>query len=160
MPEVPGLIRRHLEIQAGIGAFSHKVIQYHYMNWPDFGVPDSPVPLVDLVNIVRGDLSSLRGVCLVHCSAGVGRTGTMIALNKIIEDIEGGAQVVDIFKTVLDLRSDRVLMVQRAPQYEFIYRCTDHFLGMMNGDQPNVETYYVYSGGQDFENVELQDSAV
>ena len=160
MAGVPGLIKRQLEIITLPNLTErHRVTQYHYTRWPDFGAPKSPKPLVDLVSIVRGELSP-GDVCLVHCSAGVGRTGTMTALNKIIEDIEGGAQVVDIFKTVLDLRSDRVFMVQRGPQYELIYKCTDHFLGMISGDQPNIETYYVYSNGQDFEDVELQDSAV
>jgi protein tyrosine phosphatase len=47
----------------------------------------------------------------MHCSAGVGRTGTLMALNKIIGEIEGGANEVDMFNTVLRFRSDRVLMV-------------------------------------------------
>ena len=158
VPEVPGLIKRRLEIQAGIGAYTHSVVQYHYMDWPDFGAPKNAKPLVDLVKMVRQDLSSLRGVCLVHCSAGVGRTGTMIALNKIIEDIEGGNQEIDIFNTVLDLRADRVLMVQSSRQYDFLHKCIDHFLGPIIEDKTIVEHTYVNIDELGFENIELEDA--
>ena len=70
---------------------------------------------------------------LVHCSAGVGRTGTMLALNKIMEDIDGGAEDIDIFDTVLRLRSERVFMVQKLVQYEFLHVCTDYYLRTKNG---------------------------
>ena len=102
-----------------------------------------------MVKILREELSSAKGgVGLVHCSAGVGRTGTMLALNKITEDIDGGAEDIDIFNTVLNLRSERVLMVQKLVQYEFLHVCTDYYLGTKNGaagDTPCIESYYVNS---------------
>ena len=77
-------------------------------------------------------MSSRGGVGLVHCSAGVGRTGTMLALNKIMEDIDRGAKDIDIFNTVLSLRSERVFMVQKLVQYEFLHVCTDYYLRTKN----------------------------
>ena len=128
MAEVPGLTKRCLAIQQGKSHSYHKVIQYHYTNWPDFGVPKSPKPLVDLVKIVREELASKGGVCVVHCSAGVGRTGTMIALNKIIEEIDNETEDIDIFRIVLLLRTDRMFMVQKPAQYNFLYACTAYYL--------------------------------
>jgi protein tyrosine phosphatase len=113
LPSIPGLIRRQLEVQLVARQRPHQVTQYHYTEWPDFGVPASPKPLVDLVHLLRSELKGSNTICLIHCSAGVGRTGTLMALNKIIEDIEDGADIIDVFQTVLELRSDRVLMVSQ-----------------------------------------------
>ena len=72
---VYGLTKRCLEIKIGNGGPIKQVVQYHYTNWPDFGVPDSPQPLVEMVNVLREELTTKGGVGLIHCSAGVGRTG-------------------------------------------------------------------------------------
>ena len=153
MPGVPGLIKRQLEIITLPNLTErHRVTQYHYTRWPDFGAPKSPKPLVDLVSIVREELFP-GDVCLVHCSAGVGRTGTMIALNKIMEEIDNGAEEVDIFDTVLQLRSERVHMVQKPSQYTFLYACVDYYLSMKHnrGGNQNIDTYYVYNFDEDRE---------
>ena len=123
-----GLTKRYFKVQLGKDNETKQVIQYHYTDWPDFGVPVSPQPLVEMTKMMRGELSTKGGVGLVHCSAGVGRTGTMLALNKIMEDIDGGAEDIDIFNTVLNLRSERVFMVQKLVQYEFLHACTDYYL--------------------------------
>ena len=149
MSQVAGLTRRCLEIQMGNTTQTHKVTQYHYTNWPDFGVPDTPKPLVDLVNKVRRDLSP-GDVCLVHCSAGVGRTGTMIALKHIMDEIDSQEDAINIFDTVLQLRSQRVLMVQKPSQYQFLYACTDTYLKMLDGTaNEGMESYYVYGNFAD-----------
>ena len=92
---------------------------------------------------------------LVHCSAGVGRTGTMLALNKIMEDIDRGSEDIDIFNTVLNLRSERVLMVQKLVQYEFLHVCTDYYLRTKNTDTEDTQdivAYYVTSISIDEDN--------
>ena len=79
---------------------------WHYLVWPDFGLPkDSPV-LYKVVNYLK---KSQRTV--VHCSAGVGRTGTFIALSNLINLVEENAQYLNLFQTVLDLRKYRPYMV-------------------------------------------------
>ena len=83
-------------------------------------------------------MSSRGGVGLVHCSAGVGRTGTMLALNKIMEDIDRGSKDIDIFNTVLNLRSERVFMVQKLVQYEFLHVCTDYYLRTKNAGKSHA----------------------
>ena len=150
--DIPGLTKRCLQIQMDKMAKQHKVTQYHYTSWPDFGVPDTPRTLVDLVNIMREEHSK-NEICLVHCSAGVGRTGTMIALNKIMEEIDNGAEEVDVFETVLQLRSERVQMVQKQTQYVFLYGCIEYYLSTKEkrGDDQNIDSYYVYNLDEDHE---------
>ena len=101
-------------------------------------------------------MSNQGGVGLVHCSAGVGRTGTMLALNKIMEDIDNReTEFIDIFNTVLNLRSERVLMVQKLVQYEFLHMCTDYYLRTKNADRedtPDIVDYYVTSISIDEDN--------
>ncbi|XP_055884628.1 receptor-type tyrosine-protein phosphatase alpha-like [Biomphalaria glabrata] len=95
-----------------------KVTQYHYISWPDHGVPSSPWALVEFEQRVSAIKTSTPLV--VHCSAGVGRTGTFIALQNILQQAEQTGQV-DIFSSVVKLRQDRLLMVQTAGQYEFLH---------------------------------------
>ena len=142
---VPGLTKRCIQVQVGNSEHSKQVIQYQYTGWPDFGIPSSPQPLVEMTKIMREELLSKGGVGLIHCSAGVGRTGTMLALNKIMEDIDAGSEKVDIFNTVLNLRSERVLMVQKLLQYEFLYASTDYYLRTKESTEEKIESYYVYS---------------
>ena len=47
----------------------------------------------------------------MHCSAGVGRTGTLIGLDKLAREVEGGADEIDVFKAVYEMREDRCKMV-------------------------------------------------
>ncbi|KAK6991251.1 receptor-type tyrosine-protein phosphatase eta, partial [Biomphalaria glabrata] len=95
-----------------------KVTQYHYISWPDHSVPSSPWALVEFEQRVSAIKTSTPLV--VHCSAGVGRTGTFIALLNIMQQAEQTGQV-DIFSTVVKLRQDRHFMVQTAGQYEFLH---------------------------------------
>lgn len=67
------------------------VDQYHYLDWPDFGVPEVP-SFVHLVRTVYGAISSsittgASGPIVVHCSAGVGRTGCLLTLFNVVQSI-------------------------------------------------------------------------
>jgi protein tyrosine phosphatase len=84
--------------------------QYHYTGWPDFGVPDNSSDLIQMIL----DLKQVNhpGMTVIHCSAGVGRTGTFLALSRIMDEIHNGVQTIDVFSTVMDLRKDRRYMVR------------------------------------------------
>ena len=67
---------------------------------------------------------SFPGTILVHCSAGVGRTGTFLAVYKLwLDYINPNVKELSVFPTVLALRKQRCLMVQKKEQYVFIAKC-------------------------------------
>lgn len=97
--------------------------------WPDFSIPegDDRFALLQLINLSREKQASPADRRFVHCSAGIGRSGTFIALEYLLAQVESGsiAEVSDdedvIYDTVNILREQRMTMVQSAPQYQFLY---------------------------------------
>lgn len=65
---------------------SREVLQFHYMTWPDFGVPQSPTVFLRFLSVVRksGALDSDVGPAVVHCSAGIGRSGTFCLVDSCL----------------------------------------------------------------------------
>ena len=69
-------------------------------------------------------LSYVPGTILVHCSAGVGRTGTFLAVYKLwLDYINPEVKELAVFPTVLELRKQRCKMVQKKEQYAYIAKC-------------------------------------
>jgi len=95
---------------------------FHFTTWPDFGVPEPPQTLVRFVRAFRERVSPEQRPIVVHCSAGVGRSGTFIALDRILQGIRK-YDVVDIFGIVYEMRRERVWMVQTEQQYICIHQC-------------------------------------
>ncbi|XP_014090961.2 tyrosine-protein phosphatase 69D isoform X2 [Bactrocera oleae] len=98
-----------------------QITQYHYLVWKDFMAPEHPHGIIKFVRQINAVYSVQRGPILVHCSAGVGRTGTLVALDSLIQQLEEEDQV-SIFNTVCDLRHQRNFLVQSLKQYIFLYR--------------------------------------
>eukprot|EP00069_Balaena_mysticetus_P012554 bmy_07953T0 len=93
---------------------AHRLIRhFHYTVWPDHGVPETTQSLIQFVRTVRDYINRTPGAgpTAVHCSAGVGRTGTFIALDRILQQLDS-KDSVDIYGAVHDLRLHRVHMVQ------------------------------------------------
>nr|XP_054367886.1 receptor-type tyrosine-protein phosphatase eta isoform X2 [Mirounga angustirostris] len=103
---------------------SHLLRQFHFTSWPDHGVPDTTDLLINFRYLVRDYMkqSPPESPILVHCSAGVGRTGTFIAIDRLIYQIEN-ENTVDVYGIVYDLRMHRPLMVQTEDQYVFLNQC-------------------------------------
>uniref|UniRef100_G1PMC3 Receptor-type tyrosine-protein phosphatase eta n=1 Tax=Myotis lucifugus TaxID=59463 RepID=G1PMC3_MYOLU len=103
---------------------SHPLRQFHFTSWPDHGVPDTTDLLINFRYLVRDYMkqSPPESPILVHCSAGVGRTGTFIAIDRLIYQIENEYSV-DVYGIVYDLRMHRPLMVQTEDQYVFLNQC-------------------------------------
>ncbi|KAK7497238.1 hypothetical protein BaRGS_00011532, partial [Batillaria attramentaria] len=100
-----------------------KVTQYFIPGWEDYGANLSPDDLLDFIKMVRQEARSTQGPITVHCSAGVGRTGTFIALDflmQFVDDHDLDAEV-DIYNLVLNMRHNRPHMVQSEKQYVFIH---------------------------------------
>ena len=89
------------------------VTQYQYISWPDCGVPDSASPLLSLTSQLMGSWNQRKGPIVVHCSAGVGRTGSFIAIDMGEEQIKREGKV-DIAGIVTRLRQQRMKMVQTS----------------------------------------------
>ncbi len=89
-----------------------KITQYHFTSWPDHGVPKFATSLISFIRRVqKGHNKDLGRALLVHCSAGVGRTGTFITLDAMLERIKGD-KTVNVYEFVRNMRQRRVLMVQ------------------------------------------------
>ncbi|XP_026355815.2 receptor-type tyrosine-protein phosphatase beta isoform X2 [Ursus arctos] len=104
---------------------AHRLIRhFHYTVWPDHGVPETTQSLIQFVRTVRDYISRSPGAgpTVVHCSAGVGRTGTFIALDRILQQLDS-KDSVDIYGAVNDLRLHRVHMVQTECQYVYLHQC-------------------------------------
>ncbi|KAK3517590.1 hypothetical protein QTP70_012946 [Hemibagrus guttatus] len=100
------------------------VRHFHYTVWPDHGVPETTQSLVQFVRTVRDyiDRVSGSGPTVVHCSAGVGRTGTFIVLDRALQQLDSRG-TVDIYGCVFDLRLHRSHMVQTESQYVYLHQC-------------------------------------
>ncbi|XP_073427183.1 receptor-type tyrosine-protein phosphatase H isoform X1 [Dendrobates tinctorius] len=114
------------------------VRHFHFTAWPDHGVPESTTSIIQFRNLVREHTDQHRsiGPTVVHCSAGVGRTGTLIAIDYLIQQIEK-EQRVGVYGFVEKMRLNRNLMVQTEAQYIFLNKCILDFI-----DQPGDEPIY------------------
>lgn len=102
---------------------SRIVRHFHFTTWPDFGVPEPPSTLVRFVRAFRDKVHpSSSHPIIAHCSAGVGRSGTFIALDRILQYIRTHDSV-DIFSIVCEMRRERCHMVQNEQQYICIHQC-------------------------------------
>ena len=94
------------------------------------------------------------GPLLVHCSAGVGRTGTFIAIDMLMDKLRwfGMNTEIDIFSTVQHIRSYRGSMVQSPDQYEFIYKALKcHLQGLVVRNFPDLKVKGSGRGGEGFD---------
>ncbi|KAK7485110.1 hypothetical protein BaRGS_00023650 [Batillaria attramentaria] len=112
---------RTFDVKRSGGGPSRHVTQYHYVTWPDHSVPTATA-LVDFWRTVTTSHRNQQSPSplLVHCSAGVGRTGTFISLDIAI-DVAQKQSEIDIFAIVQRMREDRVNMVQTKSQYRFVH---------------------------------------
>jgi len=103
------------------------ISHYQYLAWPDFLIPEDSdrERLLRLVRQVHQESSDTTQI--VHCSAGVGRTGVFIALGWLLQELDEGSldDVPDdrdpIVEVVDNLKQQRRMMVQGTAQFEFLY---------------------------------------
>ncbi|XP_013186983.2 tyrosine-protein phosphatase non-receptor type 11 [Amyelois transitella] len=114
------------------------IYHFHFTAWPDHGVPSEPGRVLNILLVVNSRLQQImtgpqppaQAVVCVHCSAGIGRTGTFIVIDMILDQIrkEGFDCEIDIHRTVQMVRDQRSGMVQNEAQYKFIYMAVLEFI--------------------------------
>ncbi|XP_047519248.1 tyrosine-protein phosphatase 69D isoform X3 [Pieris napi] len=101
---------------------SRLVRQYHFLMWKDFAAPEHPHSILKFIKRVNEAWSvAVSREVVVHCSAGVGRTGTLVALDCLLEQLRD-TNCVSVFNCVAELRAQRNFLVQSLKQYVFVYR--------------------------------------
>ncbi|XP_067950763.1 tyrosine-protein phosphatase non-receptor type 13-like [Watersipora subatra] len=124
---------RHLEVRDVETNETKKVIHMNYTKWPDHGMPNSATPLLQFMRVMHK--LHTTGPILVHCSAGIGRTGTLITLDMVIGSIERDLKF-DINEIVTYLRKQRPGMIQTKDQYLFCYTATLQILETLRKSSP------------------------
>ncbi|XP_012720966.2 tyrosine-protein phosphatase non-receptor type 9 isoform X1 [Fundulus heteroclitus] len=123
----------HLELYNTQSGEKREICHYLYVSWPDFGVPKSASAMLDFrehvlerrKSAVQSLGSSWRGPpggppVVVHCSAGIGRTGTFCTLDICLSQLED-VGTVNIHQTVRRMRTQRAFSIQTWDQYYFCY---------------------------------------
>ncbi|XP_078525688.1 receptor-type tyrosine-protein phosphatase S isoform X1 [Lissotriton helveticus] len=119
-----------------------EVRQFQFTAWPDHGVPEYPTPFLAFLRRVKTCNPPDAGPIVVHCSAGVGRTGCFIVIDAMLERIKH-EKTVDIYGHVTLMRSQRNYMVQTEDQYSFIHDALLEAVACGNTEVParNLYTY-------------------
>ncbi|XP_027867324.1 tyrosine-protein phosphatase non-receptor type 7 [Xiphophorus couchianus] len=146
--EKNGFIISDLQIQ--LNSERRPVRHYWFSSWPDHHIPECIVSLLKLVEEVETHRKSLEpitdavpgnGPIIVHCSAGIGRTGCFIASSICCQQLRETG-LVDILETVCQLRLDRGGMIQTTEQYQFLYSTLAQYSRQLqqNQDQNQANT--------------------
>eukprot|EP00105_Crassostrea_gigas_P011263 XP_011426840.1 PREDICTED: receptor-type tyrosine-protein phosphatase mu-like isoform X2 [Crassostrea gigas] len=123
-------VQRALRLEDMTTSECRTIHHFHYTAWPDHGTPDH-VRLVAFHHLVSSEESDFIGPMVVHCSAGIGRTGTFIALDSLLKQAKLTNQV-QVFNFVKHMRKDRMNMIQTADQYMYVYHTIYEALNMKN----------------------------
>ncbi|XP_062411634.1 receptor-type tyrosine-protein phosphatase C [Sardina pilchardus] len=137
----PDYIIRHLTIiNRKDKSPEREVTHIQFTSWPDHGVPSEPHQLLKLRRRVNSFSNFFSGPIVVHCSAGVGRTGTYIGIDAMMESLEAEG-VMDIYGYVVKMRRQRCLMVQVEAQYILIHQALIEFNQFGDTEVPLVELH-------------------
>lgn len=139
------------KLRMTVGDESRIIWHLLFSGWPDFGVPecDDRLALFELLKLSAEKNAKPENPRIIHCSAGVGRSGTFIALDHLLGELDAGtiADTKDnediVFDTVNELRKQRMMMVQSDTQYIFLYEVLRERLeeSLTNSSAKTFESY-------------------
>ncbi len=101
------------------------ITHYHFLDWPDHGVPKFATPLIAFIRRVRKAHTKDGPPMLVHCSNGVGRTGVFILLDSMLERMKEEGSV-NVYEFLCDMRAKRVFVVQTLVCTHALYICSEY----------------------------------
>eukprot|EP00051_Salpingoeca_urceolata_P027515 m.481800 g.481800 ORF g.481800 m.481800 type:complete len:762 (+) comp22331_c0_seq1:307-2592(+) len=116
-------VTRHFSIQDSVSNETRDVVQYAYTAWPDHGVPATTTELLEFRHELKKRSKSSTGPMLIHCSAGVGRTGTFIGVDRFLDAVMQQEADLNILPIVEDMRHSRNFMVQSQIQFVYLHLC-------------------------------------
>jgi len=131
---------RHLKLsrkeRAGV---VREVVQYQYTSWPDHGVPRDILPVLSFIKKSSGAWPESEGPLVVHCSAGVGRTGTYIVIDAMLKQLRAKGEI-NILSFLSYIRHQRACLVQTEDQYVFIHDCLAE---AVDSGETNIRSSYL-----------------
>ncbi|KAI4881500.1 hypothetical protein NFI96_012325, partial [Prochilodus magdalenae] len=144
---------RQLELANLSTQETREILHFHYTTWPDFGVPESPASFLNFLFKVResGCLNSDQGPVVVHCSAGIGRSGTFCLVDTclLLMSLRNDPSSVRIKDILLDMRQYRMGLIQTADQLRFSYLAVIEGAKSILGDSSVQESWKELSNEED-----------
>ncbi|XP_013871670.1 tyrosine-protein phosphatase non-receptor type 1 [Austrofundulus limnaeus] len=144
---------RQLELENLSTQETREILHFHYTTWPDFGVPESPASFLNFLFKVResGCLNSEHGPVVVHCSAGIGRSGTFCLVDTclLLMSIRKDPSSVRIRDVLLEMRNYRMGLIQTADQLRFSYLAVIEGAKYIKGDTSLQESWKELSNEED-----------
>uniref|UniRef100_A0A8C0LMQ9 Tyrosine-protein phosphatase non-receptor type n=1 Tax=Canis lupus dingo TaxID=286419 RepID=A0A8C0LMQ9_CANLU len=118
------------------------ISHFHYTTWPDFGVPESPASFLNFLFKVResGSLNPEHGPAVIHCSAGIGRSGTFSLVDTCLVLMEKGDDI-NIKQLLLNMRKYRMGLIQTPDQLRFSYMTIIEGAKFIKGDS-NIQVNF------------------
>ncbi|XP_047206575.1 tyrosine-protein phosphatase non-receptor type 1 isoform X2 [Girardinichthys multiradiatus] len=144
---------RQLELENLSTQQTREILHFHYTTWPDFGVPESPASFLNFLFKVResGCLNSEHGPVVVHCSAGIGRSGTFCLVDTclLLMSLRKDPSSVRIRDVLLEMRRYRMGLIQTADQLRFSYLAVIEGAKYIKGDTSLQESWKELSNEED-----------
>uniref|UniRef100_A0A1A7WF34 Tyrosine-protein phosphatase non-receptor type n=1 Tax=Iconisemion striatum TaxID=60296 RepID=A0A1A7WF34_9TELE len=135
---------RVLELQNTQTTETREIYHFHYTTWPDFGVPESPASFLNFLFKVResGSLGSKREPSVVHCSAGIGRSGTLALVDTclVLMERRRNLSLSDIENVLLDMRYYRMGLIQTPDQLRFSFMAINEGAKLILPDNSTTQT--------------------
>ncbi|XP_076804805.1 receptor-type tyrosine-protein phosphatase beta-like [Clavelina lepadiformis] len=135
------------------GEETRYISQIHYTSWPDHGVPEVTQNVLEFVKYFQ-EVFEANPVqpTIVHCSAGVGRTGTFIAMDRLLQHMKDH-DYVDIFGIVHEMRMCRGAMVQNHKQYIFLHKVVEDVVDKVHERKDSSSEVAIYENVQHTETI-------
>eukprot|EP00039_Didymoeca_costata_P017065 m.313533 g.313533 ORF g.313533 m.313533 type:complete len:741 (-) comp16491_c1_seq1:18-2240(-) len=119
------------ELDVSLGSETRRIVHFWFDSWPDYGLPSEPLAVPRMLRHVRERSDKLDEPWLVHCSAGIGRTGTFVGIDIGMRELEKDKHC-DPLDIIGRIRRCRGGMVQTSEQYKFVHRALEDYAVAQN----------------------------